>query len=49
MSKLKQPKINISEFASLMTEMNEPLNWKLSREDDGLVKLSTDIKWLEWN
>ena len=49
MSKLKQPKINTSEFASLMTEMNEPFNWKLSREGDGLVKKSTDIKWLEWN
>jgi hypothetical protein len=49
MSKLKQTKIDTSVFASLMIEMNEPFNWKLSREGDGLVKKSTDIKWLEWN
>lgn len=49
MSKLEQIKINTSEFASLMTEMNEPFNWKLSMGYYGLVKLSTDIKWLEWN
>ena len=49
MSKLKQTKIDTSVFASLMIEMNEPFNWKLLREDDGLVKKSTDVKWIEWN
>ena len=29
-------------------ENNKPFNWKLVREEDGLVKKSTDVKWLEW-
>ena len=49
MSKLETIKISTSDFASLMTEMNEPFNWKLLREDDGLVKKSTAIMWIQWN
>jgi hypothetical protein len=49
MSKLKQIKINTSDFASLMAEINEPHNWRLVRENDGLVKQSTEVKWIEWN
>ena len=39
---------------SKLNQMRIPLgfsvdNWKLVRESDGLVRLSSDILWLEWN
>lgn len=49
MGKLDQMKMDLDTFASLMTEINEPLNWELVRETDGLFKASTDIMWIEWN
>ena len=45
--KIKQtPKMYV-DLANLLTQ-KQP-NWKLTRENDGLVKHSVDIKWLEFD
>jgi hypothetical protein len=36
-----------ADLASLLTQ-SKP-NWKLTREGDGLVKHSVDVRWLEFN
>ena len=49
MSKLKQTKIpvNIEDLAELLTQ--DPPNYKLVREHDGLTKHSVNVMWLEFN
>jgi len=45
--KIKEtPKMYV-DLANLPTQ--KQLNWKLTRENDGLIKHSVDIKWLEFD
>ena len=39
--------IQLEALAELITQ-GKP-NWKLVRSDDGLIKHSVDILWIEWN
>jgi hypothetical protein len=39
----------LDEAYAKLTGMNKDPNWKLTREGDGLVKHSVDIKWLEFD
>lgn len=51
-----QPKVLLNQIDNtfiidesfLDTFIESKKNWKLVREHDGLIKLSTDIKWIEW-
>ena len=56
MSKIKQDKIpvvidedNLIKIAVEQGVLENKFNWKLVREQDGLIKQSKEIMWLEWN
>jgi len=57
MSKTNQPKIPVIKGLDDLLKYKEktlgisklPLNWKLVRERDGLIKQSYAIRWIEWN
>jgi hypothetical protein len=50
MSKLIQTKINLKmENGNLESTEGVKNRWKLFRVDDGLIKESEDITWVEWD
>jgi hypothetical protein len=50
MSKLEQTTINIDQLMGVLgLENNEEFNWMLTRKEDGLVKKSKAIMWIQWN
>ena len=55
MSKIKQDKIpmtledNVLKVAVEQGVIENEFNWKLVREQDGLINQSKEVKWLEWN
>ena len=49
MSKLNKQAIPLDKLETLLTDYDKPINYRLTRESDGLTKMSHDVKWLEFN
>jgi hypothetical protein len=49
MSKLNRQAIPLDKLETLLTDYDKPINYRLTRESDGLTKMSHDVKWLEFN